>query len=474
MSLSKRCELLLSALLLAFGAMPIMAEPENVPTEHFDAADGRLPAGWRVQQGDWRAADGQLYVDALDGEARITFGKPDWRDYEIQATVTFDKVRDDSRWAAIVFRADPSGGMPYSQFPIRFKCDRSGGVEFAVRLDSRQWSVRGVGKVAEDCRLGRPRKLRVVVRGANVEGYIDGRLEVDSAYCLDRSAGLVGLAASGCAARFDDVSVRLLPPSPVPAEKELQPCEVVGHRGFSAVAPENTLASAIKAIESGATGSECDVYAAKDGTLVLMHDETVDRTTNGRGKVTELTLAEITKLDAGSWKDPKYAGESVPTLAEVLARQKDSGCIPVVEIKMEGIAGKVVEAIRAAGMIDQAAVISFSAEVVKDVRSIEPRLPCAWLCGKELTGTPSQRAEWIAEQARACGTNLVDLNYQMLSEEVIAELKKRGMTVWTWTVDDPVVMEALMRWGVASITTDRPDLAVELQRRAAGRDRQKQ
>ena len=162
----------------------------------------------------------------------------------------------------------------------------------------------------------------------------------------------------------------------------------------------------------------------------------------------------------------------MPTLAAVLARQKDSGCIPVVEIKMEGIAEKVVEAIRAAGMVDQAAVISFSAEAVKDVRRLEPRLPCAWLCGKELTGTPSQRAEWIAEQARACDTNMVDLNYQMLSEEVIAELKKRGITVWTWTVDEPVVMEALMRWGVESITTDRPDLAVELRRRAGNRPRQ--
>ena len=189
--------------------------------------------------------------------------------------------------------------------------------------------------------------------------------------------------------------------------------------------------------------------------------------------MTELTLAEIKKLDAGSWKDPKYAGEPVPTLAEVLARQKDSGCIPVVEIKMEGIAGKVVEAIRAAGMIDQAAVISFSAEAVKEVRRWNRDCPARGSAARSSTGTPSQRAEWIAEQARACGTNLVDLNYQMLSEEVIAELKKRGITVWTWTVDDPVVMEALMRWGVASITTDRPDLAVELQRRAGGRERQK-
>ena len=138
------------------------------------------------------------------------------------------------------------------------------------------------------------------------------------------------------------------------------------------------------------------------------------------------------------------------------------------EIKMEGISKRVVEAVRATGMLDQAAVIAFSATVVKEVRALEPRLPCAWLSGEKLKGSPSQRADWIANRAKQCNTNMVNLNYNMLSAEVLAELKKRGLIVWTWTVNDPVVMEGLMRWGIQSITTDRPDLAAKLSKRVAG------
>jgi glycerophosphoryl diester phosphodiesterase len=107
--------------------------------------------------------------------------------------------------------------------------------------------------------------------------------------------------------------------------------------------------------------------------------------------------------------------------------------------------------------------------VVKEIRALEPRLPCAWLSGEKLKGSPIQRAAWIASRAKRCNTNIVDLNYNMLSAEVLAELKKRGLIVWTWTVNDPVIMEGLMRWGIQSITTDRPDLAAKLSKRAAGR-----
>ena len=136
---------------------------------------------------------------------------------------------------------------------------------------------------------------------------------------------------------------------------------------------------------------------------------------------------------------------------------------------MEGISKRVIEAVRATGMLDQSTVIAFSATVVKEIRALEPRLPCAWLSGEKLKGSPSQRADWIANKAKQCNTNMVDLNYNMLSAEVLAELKKRGLIVWTWTVNDPVVMEGLMRWGIQSITTDRPDLAAKLSKRVAGR-----
>lgn len=438
----------------------------TTPAEKLPAE--KLPAGWRVAKGSWHFADGALFVDSMHGEARVTFGEDSWQNYEVEVAATFLNVQNNSRWLAVVIRAASDGSTPWSQFPIRMKTTARNGSEFAVRQDNR-WDVRQRTGAAEDSQIGRPRRLRVVVQGSIVKGYLDGELLIESPYCLDRDTGCVGLSVSGCRARFDDFKVRHLPDTPRAHQEPPQPCEVVAHRGYSAVAPENTLVAIRKAIEAGATGCEFDVYAAQDGPIVLMHDTTVDRTTNGSGKVTELTVAELRRLDAGSWKDPRYAGERVPTLEEALRTLKDSGCQAVIEIKMEGISRRVVETVRDAGMLDQSVVIAFSPTVVKEIRALEPRLPCAWLSGEKLKGSPAQIADWIATRARQCNTNLVDLNYNMLSADVLAELKKRGLIVWTWTVNEPVIMDGLMRWGIHSITTDRPDLASQMSQRASDR-----
>ena len=215
-------------------------------------------------------------------------------------------------------------------------------------------------------------------------------------------------------------------------------CTVVAHRGWSAQAPENTLAAIAAAVGAGAGGCEFDVYRSRDGVVVLMHDKTVDRTTDGTGKVTDLPLARLKTLDAGSWKGARFTGEKIPTLEEALNLLKGTGCTAVVEIKMEGISRKVIDAIRAAGMVEEAAIIAFNPTVVKEVRTLEPDLPCGWLSGKKLTGTTEERADWITDQARKCGTRLVDLSHKMLCPGLIAELHRRGFTVWTWTVNGKV------------------------------------
>ena len=299
----------------------------------------QLPAGWRIAAGDWRFAEGALSVDSMKGEARVTFGENSWQNYEIKVTATFLKVQNDSRWLAIVFRGARDGSTPWSQFPIRLKTSGHSGSEFAVRKDSKQWDVRQRVRGTKDSKIGRPRQLRVVVQGSNVQGYLDGRLLVESPFCMDRNTGCVGLSVSGCMARFEDFKVRRLPDTPRTLKKDLRPFEVVAHRGFSAVAPENTLVAIRKAIEAGATACEFDVYAAKDGPVVLMHDATVNRTTDGNGKVTELTAAELRRLDAGSWKDQRWTGLGVSTLGEVLAVVPDD-CGLVIDVA--GLVGLVV------------------------------------------------------------------------------------------------------------------------------------
>ena len=434
------------------------ADDATLLREDFDRVDGRLPDLWHPVAGRWHVADGALVADSTVGEATISVGDPTWQNYEVEVTATFVEVQDDSRWLSVLVRAAPNGAAPWSQVPIRHKTTSKNGMEFAVRTTPDQWSVRQTASAKEDTPIGRARRLRVVVQGAHVQGYLDGQLVIDSPYCVDRRRGCVGLGASGCVARFDDFLVRRLPDTPIAPERTSEPCDSVAHRGFSAIAPENTLAAIEKAIEAGASGCEFDVYGCGDGTVVLMHDKTVDRTTDGSGRVTELTLQRLKQLDAGSWKHARFAGEPVPTLAEALGLLKDSGCQPVIEIKMEGISARVVETVRAVDMVDQTAVIAFSQNVIREIRRLEPRLPCAWLSGENLQGSPSERADWLAARAGECGTDLLDLSYKMLSSELIAELKRRELSVWTWTVNEPPVMRALICWGIDSITTDRPDL----------------
>ena len=182
-----------------------------------------------------------------------------------------------------------------------------------------------------------------------------------------------------------------------------------------------------------ATGCEFDVYGCADGTVVLMHDKTVDRTTNGKGKVTQLTLKQLKSLDAGSWKSKRYRDERVPTLIEALTLLKDTTCQPVIEIKMEGISRSVVNDVRSLGMVDQVAVIAFSQNVVREIRKLEPALTCAWLCGsfpKEANArSVVQQAQWLHDQARQIDTAVLDLNFGMLSPQLVAKLKQRGLDV---------------------------------------------
>ncbi len=432
--------------------------------ETFDFAGDSLPDGWRVIDGNWRVADGVIVADSLQGEAYIAVGESHWQNYEITASVVFRKVRDPKRWLSVLVRATRDGTKPWSQVAVRFDTTQRNGVEFAVRSPSNAWSIRSKASAVTKFKLNQSRQLKVTVRGSQVQAYLDSTRVVNSHLCVDRPSGCAGLGVSGCIAAFDDVSIRQLPASTAPRAVhtvEAKSCDNVAHRGFSSIAPENTLAAIHEAVKAGATGCEFDVYGCADGTVVLMHDETINRTTNGSGKVTDLTLKQLRKLDAGSWKEKKYRDERVPTLMEALSLLKCTKCQAVIEIKMEGISQQVVDDIRSLGMVDQVAVIAFSQTVVGEIRKLEPKITCAWLCGSIPTetkaNTVTQQADWLQTQAKSCNATIVDLNYGMLSPKLIAELKHRGLGVWCWTVNEPVVMKALHQWGVESITTDHPD-----------------
>lgn len=251
----------------------------------------------------------------------------------------------------------------------------------------------------------------------------------------------------------------------MPVHKRLN----VAHRGASHLAPENTLMAYRISVTAGATGAECDVYRSKDGALFLAHDGTTKRTMGGGDrKVTDLTFAELRKLDAGAWKGKQFKGEPVPTLDEYLELLKDTTCHPVVEIKMDGIEKPVLDSIRKAGMLEVTTIIAFSKNVVKEIRKQEPNICVAWLHSENLKdkGSAEENADRMFEfYMNACkelDTKVLDLGHGVLSEKLIKKLQAAGIHVWCWTVNDVARMNQLLDWGIESITTDRPELLTEV------------
>jgi len=237
------------------------------------------------------------------------------------------------------------------------------------------------------------------------------------------------------------------------------PIRVIAHRGFSGQAPENTLVAIRQAIEVGADMVEIDVTVTADGHVILLHDETLDRTTNGQGLPTTMTLDEIRELDAGSWFAPEYAGERIPTLTEVLDTVKDRILINV-EIKSEavehGVVPKVAALIVEHGMRDQVVVSSFSPEALRLMKITDPAVITATLFNKELH-TDLDPLEIIQE----VGSREFNISGKRLTVAMVERCHKHGFPVAVYTVNEPNELLLLMEMGVDAIFTDHPDLMIE-------------
>ena len=245
--------------------------------------------------------------------------------------------------------------------------------------------------------------------------------------------------------------------------------EVIAHRGFSGRAPENTPAAFRLALESRADRVEFDVLLTRDGVPVVIHDALLDRTTNGRGLVAEMDLSAIRALDAGSWFDPRFAGERVPTLDETLALCSDRIAVNV-EIKEEAVVpgtcrpesieSRVIEALRRYGLLGSAVVSSFDLLSTQRIRQLEPSLACEILFNRP-GGFPTLSD---LEAVKSGGFRGLSLSTDELRgwPEVVARAHELGLGVKVYTVDDPTEMAMLLDLGVDGIFTNRPDLLASL------------
>jgi glycerophosphoryl diester phosphodiesterase len=259
--------------------------------------------------------------------------------------------------------------------------------------------------------------------------------------------GVILLATSGAASRADDSP-------PAHARVAGQGVLVIAHRGASKVAPENTLPAFRAAIDAAADLVELDYHHSADDVPVVIHDKDLDRTTDSAAlwgqikiKVAEKKLAELKRLDAGTWFDPKFAGTRLPTLDESLDAIS-AGSMTLVERKA-GDAETCVALLRRKMLLDNVVVQAFDWKFLTRCHALAPKLVTGALGEKQLT------AEKLDEIA-ATGATVVGWEDKYTDRASIAAIHARGWKAWVWTVDDPQRARELVQAGVDAIITNAP------------------
>ena len=232
--------------------------------------------------------------------------------------------------------------------------------------------------------------------------------------------------------------------------------KVIAHRGASGYAPENTLAAFKKALEKNCTGIEFDVQMTKDGEIIVCHDYTVDRTTNGSGHIKNLTLTEIKGLDAGSWFDKKFSEEKIPTLEEVF-EIVPSGILMNIEIKnlakeRREIEQKVVDLVIEHNRIDDVIISSFDHLSLKTVREINRDIRIGILTYSYLLDP------WDYFNKHNFDAYSIHPAEEYLTETFVKKAHDNGYKILCYTVNDKVTAEVMKKMGVDFIISNYPDI----------------
>jgi len=227
----------------------------------------------------------------------------------------------------------------------------------------------------------------------------------------------------------------------------------IGHRGAAGTRPENTIISFNRAVELGCDGIEFDIHRTKDGHLVVIHDPTLNRTTTGSGWVREHTLATIKQLDAGKWKHAKYAGERVPTLAEVI-QQTPSSLKLFIELKAgsihyPGIEAELIQTLKAEGAMERTQISSFDHHGLRLIHELAPQIELGMLFADNPVDPVAM--------AKACGAQAIHPFYLWVQPPMVMAARAAGLKVNVWTVNDPGPISLLKQLQVDGVMSDYPD-----------------
>jgi len=230
---------------------------------------------------------------------------------------------------------------------------------------------------------------------------------------------------------------------------------IYAHRGASAQSPENTMAAFRKAIELGSGGIELDVHMTKDGEIVVIHDEVIDRTSNGTGKVKDLTFSELLRYDFGYWFSQEFSEEKIPTLEQVMTLLSDWDGVLNIEIKANdtGIESSVIALIDKYRMRKRVIISAFNHYILVNVKRIDDAIETGALIMETLY------RPW--EYAKRIGAGTIHPFYRAINQEIIGECLANGIDVNVFTVDRSEDIKMLAGAKVSGIITNVPDVALK-------------
>jgi len=234
---------------------------------------------------------------------------------------------------------------------------------------------------------------------------------------------------------------------------------VVAHRGGAASAPENTLPAYQKALAMGARGVECDVFLTLDGAVVLSHDSTIDRCSDGTGRIGEMTLAQLREYDYGVWFGAQFAGTRIPTLEEFLDTVQSAELI-LIEFKTaeRDIVPKSVEAVRARGLLERTVFHSFDLDALAAVKEADPNAAAGYLYNPGSTHNRTINKD----PAAFCARHNIDAlhpQFAAATSGLVRRCARAGIDVRVWTVNNGVFLAGSCAQGVSAVITDVPEKA---------------
>lgn len=243
-----------------------------------------------------------------------------------------------------------------------------------------------------------------------------------------------------------------------------RPFLVIGHRGMPSKAPENTVEGSLLAYDYGADIVENDVYLSKDGHVVVMHDSTIDRTTNGQGKIESMTLAQIKKYYVNKQFGDKYPNCEIPTLAEYFEAFKDNDCHIFIEIKTKNtaIVQKMAEVIKQYNFEDRVSIIAFGTDMMRACKKFIPEISLGYLVSNYADTTKVEESVKKVTELVGDYHTTFNPNYASINEGIIDGLQARGITLWPWTLNDATAFYQYIFWGANGVTTNYANYSAEM------------